>query len=101
MNFDEWYDFQENPPKKEFLSLFSELSNFAHPGISDGGIRMLDFRPAYSLSTELAGDYEAFICSNFCDAFAEFREKMVRMGDIIPVSIEYTGESIVFKYLME
>lgn len=101
MNFDEWYDFQENPPKKEFLSLFSELSKFAHPGISDGGIRMLDFRPAYSLSTELAGDYEAFICSNFCDAFAEFREKMVRMGDIIPVSIEYTGESILFKYLME
>ncbi len=62
---------------------------------------MLDFRPAYSLSIELAGDYEAFICSNFCDAFAEFREKMVRMGDIIPVSIEYTGESILFKYLME
>lgn len=101
MNFDEWYDFQEKPPKKEFLILFSELSDFAHPDISDGGIRVLDFRPAYSLSNELVGDYEAFICANFCDEFAEFREKMARMGCILPVSIEYTGESIIFKYMME
>lgn len=99
MNFEEWYGFQKNPPKKEFLISFSELNDFAHPDVSDGEIRTLDFRPEFSLAVELAGDYEAFIVSNFIDAFSEFRERMVRMGTVVPVSIEYTGESVRFRYL--
>lgn len=101
MNFDEWYKIQKKPPKKEFLISFSELDGFAHPDVSDGEIRMLEFRPEFSLAVELAGDYEAFIVANFIDAFSDFRERMVRMGTVVPVSIEYTGEGVRFRYLFQ